>query len=112
MDARTAIERRHAAWRVDPVEALDPEAQRQRAEMAAAIALAKAVHDARVAAGLSEAELADRAGLDEDAVVCIEESGTTPTPDLLNRLARALDSDVTLTWTGEGVRAAFAPHAA
>lgn len=90
---------------------MDPESRRQRAETAAAIALAKVVHDARVAAGLTEAELATRAGLTEDAVLCIEESGTTPTPDLLNRLARPLDSDVTLTWTGDGVTATFAPHA-
>lgn len=121
-DTRTGTERRHATWRVtdagppdpesDPEPASDSasESRRRRAEMAAAIALAKAVRDARVSAGLSEADLATRAGLDEDAVVRIEESGTVPTPAVLNRLARALDGDVALTWTGKGVTATFTPH--
>ncbi|MCF2525623.1 helix-turn-helix domain-containing protein [Yinghuangia soli] len=112
MDARTAVERRHAAWRIDPLEALDPESRRQRADAAAAMAFAKVVYDARTAAGLDEAGLAALAGLTEDDIVCIEESGTVPTPELADRLARALDCDVTLTWSGHGVTAGFTPHAA
>ncbi|WTW98731.1 helix-turn-helix domain-containing protein [Streptomycetaceae bacterium NBC_01309] len=121
-DTRTGTERRHATWRVTAAEPPgpesdpesdpepDPESRRRRAETAAAVALAQAVHDARVSAGLSEADLATRAGLHEDAIVRVEESGTVPTPALLNRLARALDGDVALTWTGNGVTATFTPH--
>ncbi|NUP33228.1 MAG: XRE family transcriptional regulator [Streptomycetaceae bacterium] len=106
------MRRRRDALAAGSVEPFDAEARRQRADAAAAMAFAKAVYDARTAAGWSEAELAARAGLVEDDIVCAEESGTVPTPELLERLARALDSDVTLTWSATGVTARFERRAA
>ncbi|WP_371825844.1 helix-turn-helix domain-containing protein [Nonomuraea turcica] len=51
------------------------------------------MYDRRVALGLSVTEVADRAGMTEDEIECIEEGGTTPTIALLRRLA----ADVRLT---------------
>jgi transcriptional regulator with XRE-family HTH domain len=59
-----------------------------------AMAFGKALYDRRTALGLSTAELAERAGLAEDDIECIEEGGTEPTIGLLRLLAAALDSDV------------------
>ncbi|WP_327587803.1 helix-turn-helix domain-containing protein [Nonomuraea sp. NBC_00507] len=60
---------------------------------AGALAFGKALYDRRVALGLSVTEVADRAGMTEDEIECIEEGGTTPTIALLRRLAAALDAD-------------------
>ncbi|MDP4505923.1 helix-turn-helix transcriptional regulator [Nonomuraea sp. G32] len=57
------------------------------------MAFGKALYDRRVALGLSVTEVADRAGMTEDEIECIEEGGTTPTIALLRRLA----ADVRLT---------------
>ncbi|MDT6985107.1 multiprotein-bridging factor 1 family protein [Streptomyces lusitanus] len=53
---------------------------------------AQAVYDRRSALGWSTAELARRAGLSEEDVEAIEESGVEPTPELVERLATALEA--------------------
>ncbi|MEU4010736.1 helix-turn-helix domain-containing protein [Streptomyces pseudogriseolus] len=53
---------------------------------------AQAVHDRRSVLGWSTAELARRAGLSEEEVETIEESGVEPTPELVERLAEALEA--------------------
>ncbi|MGI5489050.1 helix-turn-helix domain-containing protein [Microtetraspora malaysiensis] len=74
-------------------EAEDPE----RIAIREALAFGKALYDRRMALGLSVAALAERAGMVEDEIECIEEGGTAPTIPLLRQLAAALDADVRLT---------------
>lgn len=68
-----------------------------------AIVLGQAVHDRRRALGLSQTELARRAGITQTAVSRIEQADATPTIATLERLAKALDADLVV---------ALAPHAA
>ncbi|MGP3918813.1 MULTISPECIES: helix-turn-helix domain-containing protein [unclassified Nonomuraea] len=83
----------HTRWERPPARDDDPE----RIAIREALAFGKALYDRRVALGLSVTEVADRAGMTEDEIECIEEGGTTPTIALLRRLAAALDADVRLT---------------
>jgi len=55
------------------------------------------VYDIRAVLGLTITELAQRAGMTDGEIECIEEGGTEPTIPLLRRLAAALDADVRLT---------------
>lgn len=59
-------------------------------------AFGQAVYDCRAALGLSEAELAARAGLDKDQVEAIETGGVHPTLELIEALARATNAAVRL----------------
>ncbi|WP_433211806.1 helix-turn-helix domain-containing protein [Microtetraspora malaysiensis] len=83
----------HTRWTRSEFEAEDPE----RIAIREALAFGKALYDRRMALGLSVTALAERAGMTEDEIECIEEGGTTPTIPLLRHLAAALDSDVHLT---------------
>jgi len=56
----------------------------------------KAVYDCRAQLGLSEADLAEHAGLDEDTVEAIETGGVEPTLELILALARAMNAAVRL----------------
>lgn len=58
-----------------------------RAQLGAAIA------GARSKAGLTQAELAQRAGLDETVLIALEQGQYKPAPDELSRVARALGVD-------------------
>ena len=62
--------------------------------------------------GLSVPELADRAGMTQDEIECIEEGGTAPTVALLRHLAAALNADVRLTSAMIWARCILEPHAA
>jgi ribosome-binding protein aMBF1 (putative translation factor) len=53
---------------------------------------AQAVYDRRSALGWSTAELAYRAGMSEEDIESIEESGVEPTLELIEQLATALES--------------------
>ncbi len=61
------------------------------------------VRERRLALGLSQAELAKRAGMTQPGLSRLEAGGTTPTIPLLERLALALDADLIV---------GFAPHEA
>jgi transcriptional regulator with XRE-family HTH domain len=54
----------------------------------------QAVYDCRAQLGLSEAQLAEHAGLDEDQVEAIETGGVEPTLELIEALARAMNAAV------------------
>jgi transcriptional regulator with XRE-family HTH domain len=83
----------HTRW-VRPEElAEDPE----RIAIREALAFGKAVYDVRTALGLAVSDLAERLGMTDDEIECIEEGGTEPTVALLRRLAAAFDADVHLT---------------
>ncbi|MEV4108557.1 helix-turn-helix domain-containing protein [Nonomuraea sp. NPDC049695] len=98
----------HTRW-VRPSEQVeDPE----RIAIREALAFGKALYDRRVALGLSTAEVAERAGMAEDEIECIEEGGTAPTVALLRHLAAALDADVRLTAGHDLGSVWFGAHAA
>ncbi|WP_067682144.1 helix-turn-helix domain-containing protein [Nocardia miyunensis] len=63
-----------------------------RREIQLSMALAKAVYDRRTELGLTQTDLAGRAGLTQDEISRIEGSGTAPTLSLLAELADALDA--------------------
>ncbi|MER6831688.1 helix-turn-helix domain-containing protein [Streptosporangium sp. NPDC000563] len=68
-----------------------------------ALLLGQQVYNRRTELGLSQAELAERAGMTQPQVARLETGGGTPTLALLRRLARALDAELNVTFT---------PHAA
>jgi transcriptional regulator with XRE-family HTH domain len=83
----------HTRWARPAEPADDPE----RIAIREALAFGKALYDIRTELGLTITELAERAGMTDDEIECIEEGGTEPTIPLLRRLAAALDADVRLT---------------
>ncbi|GAB3243424.1 helix-turn-helix domain-containing protein [Kineosporia babensis] len=68
------------------------------AEARAALMLGQLVHDRRAALGLTQAELADRAGMTQPQLSRLESGGATPTVPLLARLAAALDADLDISF--------------
>ncbi|MFE7614412.1 multiprotein-bridging factor 1 family protein [Streptomyces sp. NPDC057496] len=83
----------HSRWTPSDARTDDPE----RIAIREALVFGKALYDRRTALGLSVADLAERTGMQEDDIECIEEGGTAPTIELLRSLAAALDADVRLT---------------
>jgi ribosome-binding protein aMBF1 (putative translation factor) len=74
-----------------------PEIEAEREQIRLLMALGQAVHDRRVALGLSEADLADRLGVSIDEVEGIELGDMEAFhPTLLPRLVRALEAGVDL----------------
>ena len=73
------------------------------AEAQRAYLLGKAVRDRRLALGLSQNELASRAGMTQPALSRLEAGGVIPTIPLLDRISAALDADLIVE---------IAPHAA
>jgi ribosome-binding protein aMBF1 (putative translation factor) len=87
-----------ARQRRDSDEYRQGHAEAQRAHL-----LGKAVRDRRLALGLSQAELATRAGMTQPALSRLEAGGVIPTIPLLDRISAALDADLIVE---------IAPHAA
>jgi ribosome-binding protein aMBF1 (putative translation factor) len=71
------------------------------AEARAALLLGQMVYDRRTALGLTQTELAARAGMTQPQLSRLELGGATPTVPLLARLAEAMDADLDI---------AFRPH--
>ncbi|MFC9261281.1 helix-turn-helix domain-containing protein [Streptomyces hydrogenans] len=65
-------------------------------------ALGQMVYDRRTELGLTQTELAQRAGMKQPAISRIEGGGTVPTVPLLRRLADALDADLNISFTPRG----------
>jgi DNA-binding XRE family transcriptional regulator len=70
-------------------------------EARAALLLGQLVYDRRTELELTQAELADRAGMTQPQLSRLESGGATPTVPLLARLAAALDAELDI---------AFRPH--
>jgi ribosome-binding protein aMBF1 (putative translation factor) len=68
-----------------------------------AFLIGKAVRERRLALGLSQAEVAARAGMTQPALSRLEAGGVIPTIPLLDRISAALDADLIVQ---------IAPHAA
>ncbi|GIH02722.1 hypothetical protein Rhe02_07890 [Rhizocola hellebori] len=90
--------RRHVVW--ERTGAQEHAAAYEEAR--AALLLGQMVHDRRVELGLTQAELAERAGMTQPQLSRLESGGATPTVPLLARLATALNADLDI---------AFRPHA-
>ncbi|WUH98710.1 helix-turn-helix domain-containing protein [Spirillospora sp. NBC_00431] len=75
-----------------------------------ALALGQAVHDRRVALGISQAELARRARMTQPQISNIEGGDSVPTLPLLTRLARALDASLTIQLDDSDSNFVFTPH--
>jgi ribosome-binding protein aMBF1 (putative translation factor) len=73
------------------------------AEARRAFLIGQAVRERRLALGLSQVELADRADMTHIALSRLEASGVMPTIPLLERISAALDADLIVE---------IAPHAA
>lgn len=74
--------------------------------------LGQAVYDRRIELGLSQTELAERAGMTQPQVSRTEGGDTVPTLPLLRRLAKALDGTLNLTIDEGDSHVTFTPHAA
>ncbi|MFJ1589914.1 helix-turn-helix domain-containing protein [Kitasatospora albolonga] len=103
----------HARWKLARDEevaqgiAEAPEVERRREEISLAFDLGQAVYDRRVALGLSQTELARRAGMKQPQVSKLELGGTVPTVPLLARLARAMDAMFRMELFGSSIRVTF-----
>src|SRR5258708_40279020 len=73
------------------------------AEAQRAYLIGRAVRERRLALGLSQVELAARAGMTQPALSRLEAGGVIPTIPLLDRISIALDADLIVE---------IAPHAA
>ena len=81
----------------------DSDEYRQGHAEARAYQLGKALRDRRLALGLSQVELAARAGMTQPALSRLEAGGVIPRIPLLDRISAALDADLIVQ---------IAPHAA
>jgi ribosome-binding protein aMBF1 (putative translation factor) len=73
------------------------------AEAQRAFLIGQAVRERRLALGLSQTELATRAGMTQPALSRLEAGGVIPTIPLLERISTALDADLIVQ---------ISPHAA
>jgi len=73
------------------------------AEVRRAFLIGQAVRERRLALGLSQVEVAARAGMTQPALSRLEAGGVVPTIPLLERISMALDADLVVE---------IAPHAA
>jgi ribosome-binding protein aMBF1 (putative translation factor) len=73
------------------------------AEARRAFLIGQAVRERRLALGLSQTELATRAGMTQPALSRLEAGGVVPTIPLLERISTALDAELIVD---------IAPHAA
>jgi ribosome-binding protein aMBF1 (putative translation factor) len=108
----------HARWKLARERAVGgdlgepPEVAAARAEIRLAFDLGQAVHDRRTELGISQTELAGRAGMTQPQVSKLELGGTVPTLPLLARLAKALDASLNIALDGDTSTVVFTPHAA
>jgi ribosome-binding protein aMBF1 (putative translation factor) len=108
----------HTRWKLARERAIvdgaveSPEVLAARTEIRLAFDLGQAVHDRRVELGISQTELARRAGMTQPQVSKLELGGTVPTLPLLARLAKALDTSLNIALDGDSSSVVFTPHAA
>jgi transcriptional regulator with XRE-family HTH domain len=67
-------------------------------EARAALLLGQMVYDRRMELGLTQAELAEQAGMTQPQLSRLESGGATPTVPLLARLATALKADLDIAF--------------
>lgn len=89
-----------------------PEAESERAEIRLAMAFAKAVYDRRTELGLTQAEVADRAGLTQAKISRIEGADAVPTLPLLRRVATAMNASLNIALDADHEEVTFTGHSA
>lgn len=103
----------HSQWKTRRTRRLLGEAVEESAayvEAGHAFALGQAVYDRRTDLGLSQSELARRAGMTQPQISTIEGGDSVPTLPLLTRLAKALDASLTIDLDGDASTFVFTPH--
>jgi predicted transcriptional regulator len=75
---------------------LAPSAVADRAVFEQAYDIALQIVELRERSGFTQAELAERCGVDQGDISRIERGATSPTTKTLQRIARALDADLRL----------------
>jgi ribosome-binding protein aMBF1 (putative translation factor) len=90
----------HSSWAdVRSRRLKEPGAQETYQAARIAFDLGRTVRQLREQRGWSQAELAKAAGMTQSAVARFEAGGTIPTLPVLERLARAMDADLTVQVT-------------
>ncbi|GAA4904447.1 helix-turn-helix protein [Stackebrandtia albiflava] len=89
----TVIRSDHAGWHRQAGHSEDYEAARR------GYLLGRLVYDRRMELGISQSELAERAGMSQPQVSRLEGGGVTPTIPLLERLADDLEVELTIGFT-------------
>ena len=75
-------------------------------EARASLLLGQMVYDRRTELGLTQSDLASRAGMTQPQLSRLEAGGATPTVPLLARLATALDAELDITFRPHSTLAA------
>ncbi|MBC3984263.1 helix-turn-helix transcriptional regulator [Streptomyces sp. AC563] len=105
----------HSTWRMRRARKLAGEAvgyDQEYVDARLAGDLGQTVYDRRIELGLSQADLAERAGMTQPQISRMEGGDTVPTLPLLRRLAKALDGTLNLTIDAGDSSVTFTPHAA
>ncbi|MBY8865982.1 MULTISPECIES: helix-turn-helix domain-containing protein [Streptomyces] len=105
----------HSTWRTRRTRQLAGEAveyDQEYVDARLAGDLGQAVYNRRIELGLSQTELAERAGMTQPQVSRMEGGDTVPTLPLLRRLAKALQGTLNLTIDEGDSHVTFTPHAA
>ncbi|MBO0852196.1 MAG: helix-turn-helix domain-containing protein [Nocardia sp.] len=102
---KTLRERKLAEGNTEPDDVIEA-----RREIRLCMALAKAVYDRRTELGLTQADLAERAGLTQAKISRIEGSDTVPTLPLLAKLAEALDATLTIALDADDTLVTLTNH--
>ena len=86
------------AWKTYKEEALrnDPELARLYDELEPEYRLASSIIEARVAKGMTQTELAEKAGVGQTVIVRLESGTANPTVRTVNRVAHALGREFKL----------------
>ncbi|AUG80169.1 transcriptional regulator [Kitasatospora sp. MMS16-BH015] len=103
----------HSQWKTRRTRKLMGESVEESAayvEAGYAFALGQAVYDRRTELGLSQSELARRAGMTQPQISNIEGGDSLPTLPLLTRLAKALDAALTIDLDRDTSAFRFTPH--
>lgn len=108
----------HSRWKLKREQGLgtdhgeSEETRAERAEIRLAMAFAKAVYDRRKELGISQSDVAERAGLTQAKISRIEGADAVPTLPLLRRLARALDASLSIALDEDQEKVAFVARTA
>ncbi|RAY12833.1 transcriptional regulator [Actinomadura craniellae] len=105
----------HSQWKTRRIKTLREgtvEESPAYVEAGHALALGQAVYGHRTALGLSQSELACRAGMTQPQISNVEGGDSAPTLPLLTRLTVALDAALTIRLDDGSSTFVFTPHQA
>lgn len=94
----TKLNELHKKWRKNE------DYRKAHAELAPEFALARAVINARVTAGLTQEQLAQRMNTTQSVIARLESGRTRPSTQTLERLAAATGTRLRITFEPDGVR--------